>query len=154
MSSACAANVPSATITIGLMRLDLAEEERLAGGDFVGLGVPVLRRTALDDVGDVDVFAREADRLDHLRQQLAGAPDERDPLDVFIAARRLADEHEPRVRIADAKDDLAPAERRELAAGAVAEVGANGWEVFVSLLSRAKALLRPLILGSGACSDR
>ena len=58
--------------------VDLPEQERLAGLDFVRLGIAVLRRPALDDVGDVDVVALEVDRLDDLRQQLAGAADERD----------------------------------------------------------------------------
>src|SRR5262249_22501488 len=56
---------------------ELLLEERLAGGDLVRLGVAVARRAALDDVGDVDVLARKAHRLDHLREQLAGGADER-----------------------------------------------------------------------------
>ena len=97
-SSVCAANVPSATIDLRLDRVDLAEEERLAGRDLVRLGIAVARRPALDHVGDVDLVAVKPDRLDDLRQQLPGAADERDALDVLVGARRLADEHQVRRR--------------------------------------------------------
>ena len=56
-------------------------------------------------------------------------PDERNALNVFVSPRRLADEHQIGVRIADAEDDLLPAERAELAPHAVADVLANGREV-------------------------
>jgi hypothetical protein len=46
-----------------------------------------------------------------LREQLTGAADERLALHVFVGARRLADEHQVRVGIADAEDDLRAAER-------------------------------------------
>ena len=67
----------------------------------------------------------QPDRLDHLRQQLAGAADERDALDVFVRAGRLADEHQIGVGVADAEHDLLPAERVQLAARAVADILAN-----------------------------
>src|SRR5262245_33028526 len=105
--------------------VDLLEEKRLAGFDLVLLGVAVLRRTALDDVRNVDVVAPEPDRLDDLRQQLAGAADERLALDVFVAARRLADEHQVGVRIADTEHDLRASEPMQLAPRAIADVRAN-----------------------------
>ena len=43
-------------------RLELARQERRAGGDLVGLRVAVVRRAALDDVRDEDLLARPADR--------------------------------------------------------------------------------------------
>ena len=61
---------------------------------LVGLRVAVARRPALDDVGDVDLVARQADRLDDPGQQLPGAADERLALPVLVLARRLADEHQ------------------------------------------------------------
>ena len=108
-----------------LHHVDLPEQERLAGGHFVGLGVAVAGRPALEDVGDVDVLARVAHRLDDLGEQLAGAADERLALDVFVGARRLAHEHQIRARVADAVDDLLPPLRVQLAADAVAEVFAD-----------------------------
>src|SRR3954469_13287133 len=55
--------------------VDLLEQERLAGLHFVLLGIAVAGRPALDHVGDIDVLALQVDRLDDLRQQLAGAAD-------------------------------------------------------------------------------
>ena len=86
--------------------------------DFVRLGIAIARRAALDDVGDVHVLARQADRLDDLGQQLAGAADERLALLVLVRARRLADEHQVGVRVADAEHDLLAAQRVQLAARA------------------------------------
>src|SRR5215467_4606608 len=108
--------------------VDLLEEKRLAFLDFVRLGVAVLGRTALDDVRDVDVLALQIDGLDDFRQELAGAPDKRDALDVLVRSRRLADEHQVCVRIADAENDLRTPERVELAPRAIADVRAHGGE--------------------------
>ena len=113
-------------MTFGWIDVDLPEQERLARRDFVRLRIAVPRRPALDHVGDVDLVAREAHRLDHLRQQLPGAADERNPLDVLVRAGRLADEHQVRVRIPDAEHDLLAPERVQLAARAVADVLADG----------------------------
>src|SRR5207249_885864 len=54
-------------------------------------------------------------RLDDLRQQLTGAPDERLTLRVLVRAWRLADEHQFSRRAPDAEHHLAAAERRQLA---------------------------------------
>jgi len=89
-----------------LDQLDLAAEVRTAGVELVGLGIAVLRRTALDDVGDVDVIARQLHRLDDVGEQLSGAADKRFALQVLVASGRLADEHQISVRIAGAPDDL------------------------------------------------
>src|SRR5918993_4381695 len=99
-----------------LDRFDLAEEEWLAAVDLVGFRVAVLGRTALHHVRDVDVIAREAHGFDHLGEQLPGPPDKGNALDVLVRPRRLADEHQVRVHVPDAKDDLLAPERRELAA--------------------------------------
>src|SRR5688572_17685341 len=109
--------------------VDLAKQEWLALLHFVGLGIAVPRWSTLDDVSDVDVLARQLDGLDDLRQQLAGAADEWLALDVFVGARRLADEHQVGVRVADAKHHLLAAGRVQLAAAAVApDVAARGVE--------------------------
>ncbi len=99
--------------------LDLAEQERLAGRHLVRLGIAIARRAALDHVGDVDLLAGQADRLDDLRQQLPGAADEGLALLVFVLARRLAHEHQPRLRMADAEHHLAPSQLAQLAAHAL-----------------------------------
>src|SRR5262245_2519385 len=62
--------------------VDLLEQERFAGLDLVLLRIAIARRTALDDVRDVDILAPQPDRLDDLREQLARGADERKALDV------------------------------------------------------------------------
>ena len=93
-------------MTLGCTAVDLPEQERLALLDFVGLGIAIAGRPALDHVGDVDLVTLEVYRLNHLRQQLPRAADKRDPLDVLVGARRLAHEHQIRIRIANAEHDL------------------------------------------------
>src|SRR5262245_56876547 len=102
--------------------LDLPEEKRLALLHFVRLRIPVARRPALDDVRDVDILASEADRFDDLGEQLTGTADERLTLNVFVAARRLAGEHQVGLWMSDAEHDLPPAERMQLAPCAIADV--------------------------------
>ncbi len=97
--------------------LDLPEQESLAGRDLLRLRVAVPGRTALDDVRDVDLLAAElaaADdhRLDHLRQELARPPDERQSLGVLVGPGPLADEHQRRRRVPRSEHDrVAPAAR-------------------------------------------
>src|SRR5208283_1686828 len=50
---------------LGAKGLDLPEQERRASGRFVGLRGTVLRRTALDDIADIDFLALETDCEDH-----------------------------------------------------------------------------------------
>src|SRR6185503_12207161 len=86
--------------------IDLTKQERLALLHFVRLGIAVARRSALDHVGDVHVLTSETDGFDDFRQQLPRPTDEWFALDIFVRAWRLADKHQFRVRVADAKDDL------------------------------------------------
>src|SRR5437867_11738940 len=106
---------------LGRDQLELADEKGLARRHLVRLQVAVLRRPALDDVGNVHVLSPEPHPLgDDLGQQLPGAPDERLALDVLVATRRLPDEHQPRPGVADPEHDVR-AMRRELAAVTVAD---------------------------------
>ena len=73
----------------GADRGELAHQERRAGGDFVLFGQAIFGRAAFHDVADVDIFAAQAHGFDHLREQFAGAADERLALHVFVAARGL-----------------------------------------------------------------
>src|SRR6266508_1083611 len=84
---------------------DLLIEEGAARGDFVFLRVPVVGRAAAHRVDDVDLLAGRPHRLDDLRQQLSGGSHERQPLLVFLATRRFADEHQVRFRVSGAEDD-------------------------------------------------
>ena len=56
-----------------------------------------MRRAALDDVGDVDLRPVEIDHFEHIIEQLAGRPDKRQPLQVFLFAGAFADEHDARI---------------------------------------------------------
>ena len=95
---------------------------------MMSLGIAVPRRAALDDVGNVDLVALEANRRDDSRQQLSRAADERNPLDVFVGAWSFADEHQVSLRIADAEHNLPPPQPVQLALGAIADVGPDGCE--------------------------
>src|SRR6185295_15830271 len=92
-------------------------EEAAAGGHLVGLRVAVAGRTTLDDVGDVDVLAGEADGADDLGEQLPRRADEGQALAVFFGARAFADEHQVGVGVPSSEDDGAAA-LRQAAAGA------------------------------------
>jgi len=52
------------------------------------------------------VAAVEADRRQHLVQQLPGPSDEGQALAIFVGARRLADDHDVGVGIAVGEDEL------------------------------------------------
>ena len=110
--------------------LKLAVEELAADFHLVGLRRAVLGRAALHDVADVDVGALERDAflargaLDHLREQLAGAADEREALLVLIGARAFADEHQLGLLVAGSEDDLVAA-FVQAAALAIADVLEN-----------------------------
>lgn len=110
--------------------VDLLKQKGFAGFNFVRFGVAVLWRPTLDDVGNIHVVARKADGLDDLGKQLASATDKRNPLDILVRPWRLADKHQVRCRIADAKDNLPPAETVKFAPGAVADLGANELQRF------------------------
>ncbi len=91
---------------------------RLFGGRRAVAG-----RAAAVDVADEHVVALEPDGLDDLVEELSGAADEGSSARVLVGARRLADEHQARVRLALGVDDgVAPLVER--AADALADVGA------------------------------
>src|SRR5437667_10121790 len=109
--------------------VDLLLEERLAGHDLIGLGIPVLGRPAFNNIRYPDVLPWNLETLlDDVGQELARAPDEGEALLVLFRPRRLAHEHEARGRVSLAEDDgLAPAGK--LATLAVAQVLAHRSEI-------------------------
>ena len=111
-----------------LDQLDLPEQVRLAGGDLLGLRVPVLRRSALENVRNHDVGALEADAAEQLVEQLARLADERDALLILVETGRLTDEHEVGVRVAGAEDNLRSSLREGTtrAAGRLVRIGPKG----------------------------
>src|SRR5262245_21781724 len=92
---------------LGLEHCELRLEIRRAGGELVGLGVAIAGRPAHDGVADVDLVARQLHFacLEHLREELARAPDERKPLRILVGAGTLADDHELRPSTPAAEDD-------------------------------------------------
>ena len=84
-------------------QFDLALDERQADLGFLRRRRPVARRAPWNDVGDVNLAAIESDRGDHPVEQLARASDEGQALDIFVASRRLADEHDAGLRVAVGK---------------------------------------------------
>ena len=74
---------------------------------FLEGGRAVFGRPAFEDVGDEDLVAAQAHALgDHVRQELAGAADERLALPVFVGARSLTDEHQSGLGRAGAENGL------------------------------------------------
>ena len=78
----------------GLNGLDLSLQKRKTGGDLIRFGITVLRGSAFDDIGNVDFFTLEIDRLDDLGQQLPGLSNKGSALDVFIVPGTFSDEHQ------------------------------------------------------------
>src|SRR5262245_45645656 len=77
----------------------LTEQVRAAGGYFVRHWIAVSRRPVLQHVADENVVALQIHGGENLCEQLTGGADERETLLVFCGPRRLADDHEIRVRV-------------------------------------------------------
>ena len=91
---------------------------RLAGRDLLGERVAISGRPAFEDIRDEDVGARQPDPAEQLVEELACLSHERDTLLILVEARRLADEHEVRVRASGAEHDLgSPLRERAARAG-------------------------------------
>src|SRR5215207_911828 len=84
-------------------QLELPMETGNTRRDLIGQGLPILWRTTLDDVRDVHRTPRNFNSLENGIEQLAGLSHEWPAGGVFRGARTLADEHEPRLRIAFAR---------------------------------------------------
>ena len=70
---------------LGLQQLNLSAQIGIALRHFGRLGVAVARRTAFDNVGDVDIAAPlQAHGLEHVIQQLAGLAHKRLTDEVFV----------------------------------------------------------------------
>ena len=87
---------------------DLALQPVPAGILLDPQGVPVPGRAALDDVGDVDLRAVEIDDPKHIVEQVPGGAHKGHALPVLLLAGAFADEHDLRLLIAHAEDQLVP----------------------------------------------
>src|SRR3990172_9709730 len=109
--------------------IDLFLQERFAGRHLVRLRIAVLGRPALDHIGDINVLALHSHSLgDDVGQKLPGPADERLSLQIFIAPRPFTDEHQLRLGMAHAEDDIGSA-RAKLAALAIADRRAQLCEI-------------------------
>ena len=104
--------VPERCDDARLDQRDLPEEMRLARLDLVRHRIPVPGRPALERVRDVHVLTAQPDARQQPVEQLSRLADERVSLLVLVESRRLADEHQICVRVADAEHDLCPALRQ------------------------------------------
>src|SRR5262249_13953314 len=78
-----------------------------AGRDLIGGRLAVLRRSAFNDITDVDVIALQPHALlDHVGQELPGPADKGQPGAVFLGPRRLADKDDASDRRPLAEDRL------------------------------------------------
>ena len=122
---------------VGIGKLDLPQNERQADLRFLRRRRAIAGRPPRHDVGDVDRRAVEADRRQHAVEQFAGAADERQALDVLVAAGCFADEHHARLRVAVGEDKLAGGCLQRAAVEFI-ENGAQLLECFCAFCRRAR----------------
>ena len=117
--------------------------------DLFRLRIPIVRRTALDRIENVNVFASEGACLDHLGQQLARFADERSAGSVFLHSGALAKESEPRCRTALAKYRLGATGHQGAASHAGGDLASQRLQLSMSLGISATSLTRSLHLING-----
>src|SRR4051794_8652925 len=110
--------VPQRADDLRADELDLPEQVLLAVLDLHRRGIAVAGRAALEDVGDEDVVALQADAGQQLLEHLPRCADEGQAALVLARAGRLPHEHEVRVGVAGAEDDLRAGRGELRAAGA------------------------------------
>ena len=91
---------------LGLHQCPLPLEVALAGVLLRVHGIPVLRRAALNGVGDIQAAAVQPDHLQHIVQQLAAPTHEGLALLVLVSAGGFADDHDLRILPAHAEDHV------------------------------------------------
>jgi len=87
-------------------QFDLTLDERQADLGLLRRRGAVAGRSPRNHIGDVGRLTIQPDRGHHAVEQFAGTTDERQPLDVLVAAGRFTDEHHPRLRIAVGEHQL------------------------------------------------
>ena len=88
--------------------VNLAEKVADTGILLQGEGVPVLGRTAFDDVCNVYLGSVQADHGQHIIQQLAGLSHKGDALLVLVCPWPLTHQHEFGLGVPHAEDDVLP----------------------------------------------
>ena len=101
-----------------------------------GSGSRLPGRPALQDVGDEDVVAGQADLGQQAVEELAGAADERQAEPVLVGPRRLADEQQVGVGVARPEDDGLARLGQLRAADAALRLLVDGLERLTAILLR------------------
>src|SRR5262249_12478901 len=91
---------------LGIGEFDLAPYERQADGGFLRGRRAGAGRPPRYDVSEVGRGAVDTDGRHHAVEQFAGTSDERPADNIFVVTRRLADKHDPALRIAVGKNKL------------------------------------------------
>lgn len=81
----------------------LLAKKRRAGLDLLRSRVSISGRAALQHVGDEHVLAAKTGAPEQLVEIVPGGADKRLALQILVFARRLADEHHARMRVAHAE---------------------------------------------------
>jgi hypothetical protein len=105
----------------------------LASRYFIGFGIAVARRTAFDDVGNVHGLSRNLNGSQNLIEQLPSTTHKRASSFVLILARTFTNNHQLRVGISFAKDNIFSG-RREFASGATRADNAKILEISHDLI--------------------
>ena len=101
-------NAPQAHNDLGPQKRHLPPQIADAGVLFHIQRIPVLGRTALDDVGDVHRLPLQADHFQHIIQQLPGGAHEGHALCVLVGPGSLTDEQDLRLSASHAEHHIFP----------------------------------------------
>src|SRR5450432_941188 len=89
--------------------IDLLHQERRARVHFVFFWSAIVWWAALHHVGDIDILAANSHGGDHVVEQLSRTTHKRLALRIFIGSRAFTDEHDVRIRITYAENQLGTA---------------------------------------------
>ena len=92
----------------GLNRINLRFEKAKTRVHLLAIRRSITRRTAFDDVCNVDIRSVKIHGLDHAGQQLTGSAHKGTALSVLVRAGTFSHKHESRVRIALTKNNIEP----------------------------------------------
>ena len=89
-------------------RCDLRIQPGSAGFDFIITRVTVMRRTAFDHVGDIDLRSVQVDQFEHGVQQFSGRTYEGDTLQIFLLTGTFSDEQDLGIGVPDSENQVRP----------------------------------------------
>ena len=93
---------------LGLDPRNLLVQKRAALSNLLPKGVTIVWRATLENIGYVDIFARESDTEEHRTQQSSRPAHKGQSLLIFLCAWRLADKKPTRPSTPRAEDGLIP----------------------------------------------